>query len=591
MMGNIVSNSRSLAKQDNGVRRHKTDVDALIAFEQPNNYYRWQIVPQVSDVVDEHPQPSSSSFSNIGAPITVYNNWPEALSNASIFPYLLPSTHASNFHAFVRNWYQSACAIVYYPDSGDPKVVGSGSLIKDRIVSTARHNIEQIPRDKLFVRFFKYTVEETNDNNFLLIREAYLDIPIIAKTPALEGIDAILLDIPLLENTNIFRQYAKVLPIEMNLFNGDILPDGHYAMFHFSAGKPQISIGNIKTYSQGSRLYNEISIQAGPGASGATIIWKGLESITGRGLSIYRVIENGSVERRIINFSQFKNPGYTDNISAPYLNGSFSIPLAALNEDGYEFLRYRLDTHPGQRVPKPHDDEYSIEPYDNHSVHHIIPIADLLFLWDYFHTLDEASRIEIRRIANEFASNYRNDKIAKLDNESRTRKTEIPKIKVKSKEIYNRKYEELHNKFLSERYACFITILIQLCPKKAQRPDRTWFAWSFWNLFKGWKKDYRTDDPADGCRLDLSEKVRPQNFNPRIWTHLKDPESGLFRKIQLLKRNPELNNQNKANLYSCLNALHDEWNRRREKSIHPYNSAEWQHMGSKDGHKIYRVRP
>jgi hypothetical protein len=55
-------------------------------------------------------------------------------------------------------------------------------------------------------------------------------------------------------------------------------------------------------------ISNNISIQAGPGASGATVIWKVYDNVRGKGISVYRIIDpllgGYQVERRVISFAE-----------------------------------------------------------------------------------------------------------------------------------------------------------------------------------------------------------------------------------------------------------------------------------------------
>lgn len=855
------------------LQRHETKVPGFSAFERTDNEYLWEIVHEVTTVMNEAPRPTPSSmFSDatpLGAPITVYNNWQDRLCNASIFPWLLNAD--SGFSSFVKNWYQSACAIVYYPENGDLKIIGSGSLVANNYVASARHNFNSVPMDRLYIRFFNYTVTSSSRAGFYLIQERYLDIPVIRKYIAVGGVDAGCLEIPSLNDQNIFSRYAKVLPVNEGLFNGP-LPEGYYAMFHFAGGKPQISVGQIeRNYVSGYQLHDEIAIQAGPGASGATIIWKGFDGIFGGGISIYRKIKEEYVDRRIINFATFRyGLRYPDSVSAPYLyNFNFTvIPTNALTESGYEFLQWRDETYRGLRVDKPDLDDYQFNDcalmvvdslpttalfdavpldvdaiyikfnhvfyylhrehgfvtyhpttdqwnklnqkfnlsdfsssnyrilmndelvfiedfmeYDlclmsemsitglksnklylallengtqtsityrtalmmasailtamqfsekqwqkltealskkdiscitkdckksilkitsannhtylvNHvhkrirSVHHIIPIADLLYLWDYFSTLDKASiaeiqdtvEVEVKRLRwekkrelSQEIENYfgyrrvlmypanrempqnidqreiilikdnhqkliaywdengviRNKSflLSKLDVadllpaegkissdnvlinkillicknaqscDYRTRRKEelkcigIEEIE-KAVQTYGRKrFENLQKDRLLKKYTPFYNLVTRLCAPS--QSNRSLFAWPIWNLFKGWERDYRIDDPADSCTLDFSEKVPPKTFSDSLWKCLKDSNQGLYKRIQQLKVTDQLNSTNERTLYDCMHTLAQEWSERNKQSagIHPYKPDEWEHMGKRNGHNVYRVKP
>lgn len=589
--------------------RHETTKQGLLAYERIDNDYLWPIENHGSAVLAESPQPIMSMPEQTTltySPITVWNDWPEKLSNISIFPWLLP--HAENsrhakFSCFVKSWYQSACAIVYYPQSGDPKIIGSGALVRDGLVATARHNFENFPQDKLFIRFFYYSVSQVN-NHFLRIREQYLDVPIINRYPGNYGIDAGYLEIAMLCNKTIVTQYSKILPIEKSLFDHTPLSAGHYAMFHFSGGKPQVSIGKIETQNVGMQLHDNISIQAGPGASGAAVIWKGLNTTLGGGISIYRIIDNGCIRRRIINFSEFYNLGYLDKISAPYyFNANFQIiPSTALNESGYEFLRYRLEDYRGRRVDHPDNDVYKLV-NENHSNHHIIPISDLLYLWDYFHKLDAQTIRDIIKIVKSECNERLLQGMSRLnkyvldyypDSNERAFHLEDGKKELNKKisQFSEKRYQELYRENLNKKYAQFYLLFKTLSPNY-QNNSSTNFAWSFWNLFKGWKKDYRTDDPASEYSSDFSEKIRPKLFTRTLWHCVKNPNDGLYHRIQQLKSTSVPNSANEATLFNCMHTLANTWSRQTKSGNHPhqYNLEEWEKMGIKNGHDIYRVKP
>lgn len=320
------------------------------------------------------------------APVTDYNNWPKDIENKSIFPYLarhasINPTQYAEFCDFVEDWYQTSCAVVHYFPGGS-EVIGSGSLIGGNCVSTARHNFNDVPTSHIFVRFFKYSIFSHKGKMFA--QEESLDIPVIDTCCAINGLDAGYLVLPFLESST-FNKYAKVLPIQQSAFGGNLSP-GEYGMFHFADGMHQISTGNMHDCVMGSWLHNDISIQAGPGSSGATVIGKWFDRTEGCGTSIYRKIGNEwrtSVERRLISFSHFTNSGATlDSISAPYLYDPHFLPSAAsFSESGYEYLKWFWQEYAGQGGKHPSPAMYNVQ--DDHSNHHIIPQGDLFYLWHY----------------------------------------------------------------------------------------------------------------------------------------------------------------------------------------------------------------
>ena len=190
----------------------------LVAYERTDNTYYWRKKPNDFPVILENPIPFSSS-SSIGAPVTVFNEWPEKLNNASIFPYLLPHKLGAphkEFYDFVKEWYQSSCAIICRVSPTDNKIIGSGSLISQTDIATARHNFENIPQNQLYVRFFRYLTAETRNPNLLHIEEHFLDIPVINHYKAQSGLDAGYLQIPRIQDEALFNQYTRVLPTPYN---------------------------------------------------------------------------------------------------------------------------------------------------------------------------------------------------------------------------------------------------------------------------------------------------------------------------------------------------------------------------------------
>ena len=587
--------------------KHKTFCENSFAYEQKGDWYYWQMKPHDFPVINEDPRPYSQSYGSSSlsfSPVTVHNNWPEKLENASIFPYLMghssiDSVKYGGFCEFVQEWYKSSCAVVYYSDSGESKIIGSGSLIgiNDKnltmTISTARHNFEYFPIGNLYARFFQYQVTLTNNNNWLQVCENYLDVPICDLYRAVDGLDAGYLISPLLQNSNVFFQYAKVLHTNLSIFDGN-LSDGQYAMFHFAGGKPQISIGNVETTQIGSDLFDTIAIQAGPGASGAAIIQKSLDRVRGGGISIYRMVNGGYVVRRIINFSQFNQKDrWIDEISAPYndgflpISGIFQIiSPGMLEESGYEFLRWLDEAHGkrrginGDKFSKPKYDIYKVENEAYHSTHHIIPIDNMLYLWDYFYRLDEETCNIIRDQVKEEASFSSKKYNQKLDRKNR--------------------YSKLYKKVLERQYGKFHLLLDNLCPSfyekntKIELKHQKGFAWSLWNLFKGWNGTNRIDDPAvvalQNHSIDFSEKTRPKNFNEDLWEYVK----ALNDQIQILKKIKTLDTTIENNIYLVLLNLEQTWKqlpKQARRTIYSFNEEEWKLMGKRDGHSVYRVKP
>jgi hypothetical protein len=354
-------------------------------------------------------------------------------------------------------------------------------------------------------------------------------------------------------------------------------------MFHFAGGIHQVSVGEVNQCMWGAWLHNDIAIQGGPGSSGAAVIGKWFDHIQGCGVSIYRQIHQDwgtSVERRLISFAHFANPGATlDCISAPYLyDSNFYVSSSAhLSESGYEFLRWSLayaghgNDHPGLKM---------FEVQENHSNHHIIPRGDLLYLWDYVYDVPT-----YQPVTDRLKEAIRLQVIAESLNAKR-RKTPF-----NSQERANFLYNEQ-----LKVYGQLRQHLNELCVTYYDRYGRyqsvngpIGFYWAEWNLFKGWNSHHRSDDPVrDG--EDRSEKNKPHGFNKGLWECLKNPKTGLYHGIQSLKQST-LSGVPNISLLSQLDEsvvkIIELWIRlpKHHKIIHPFNPDEWE---SQKG--LYRVR-
>ncbi len=161
--------------------------------ESPFFYTKTPLSTGYADRVMAYSQPSAA----MGAPLSiVHNTWPEEVRNESLFSYLVPHDGSAatypEFCTFVRTYYKSSCAIVYYPSGEDFSVMlGSGGLVRDyNTIATARHVIEGLDRDRLCVRFYDYRINETEDPERFLIQGQYLDVKLTSIQIARGGLDA-----------------------------------------------------------------------------------------------------------------------------------------------------------------------------------------------------------------------------------------------------------------------------------------------------------------------------------------------------------------------------------------------------------------
>ncbi len=267
------------------------------------------------------------------------------------------------------------------------------------------------------------------------------------------------------------------------------------------------------------------------------------------------------------------------------------------------YIKWRPEQQGGPRIEHPEGGEYKLEDKTTHSNHHIIPIADLEYVWDYFYKLEDTVDQTLKKIAklntkklSKRDENALNSNVKDYPIEDRKHIWTQGRDSVKQK--LGRKTEEEYQKIyaleLKSQYGEIHGLMAALC--QPNNNEKTFFVWAWWNLFKGWKKTYRVDDPSDGvgvhCR-DYSEKTKPKNFPPNIWICLKNTETGLYQCIQNLKRTkfPELKKAENE-LKNSLQALAYEWRKRGEKGqkIHPFIQSEWQKVGERDSHYIYRIK-
>lgn len=565
------------------IKRHNT-LEGQVVYERTDNWYFVDVSESGARVIEEQPRPYVDE--GVGAPITIYNSWPEKLNNVSIFHYLCDDATAGSaeFIEFVRTWYKASCAIVYKSENEIPRIIGSGSLVSRNKISTARHNFNNFHNENLFIRFFSYKVEKRGQN--FLVKESYIELPVINREIAAEGLDAGFLIIPKLMDQSIFSRYAKTLACSL-----DGIASGKYAMFHFAEGRHQVSVGDIVLPVHGMLLTDHIQIQAGSGASGAAIIVKQLDSVLGCGVSVYREFNKTGawVDRRIIAFCDFNKPKWIDPVSAPYSNHmqgqGVNVASTAFDESGYEFLQWFGNEFQKPRMEKPNNPHYRVNVA--HSVHHIIPIFDMQFLWDYFHFLPAAEERAIHESV-----------IADANRRFPSHRGALQADLLKQRERYiNEQLINLRLNTLRQRYQDVYPLLYALCCPPGQDASnnndfcRKNFAWAPWNLFKGW--GHRTDDPKnDGSSR--SEKNKPLTFNQELWSCLVDERIGLVSLISNLKRikySQEFEAL-RTNLLSVLKRILSVWTSLpvAERIIHSYKESEWEVSGYKEGRTCYRIK-
>lgn len=570
--GRGLSASKGLAPDTSEEELGWCDLSGREAIERTRSYWV-KIGSGGAPTVASGPMPASMVRGDaIGAPISeVWCSWP-TVSNRSIFPFLLGSA-TSELARFVQDCYQSSCAIVYAPAGREAQIIGSGSFVdgdtwglRDGVVVTARHNFSDIPIDALYVRFFHYAVFPASSQgydaaeNYLWVDESYLDIPVTSAFVAEGGIDAGVLEL-LQVSSRKSRQYMRRLARTAPEFDERrTIPTGKYAMFHFADGQHQISVGHVFAPPLGAWVNSDIHIEAGSGASGAALIAPGFGGPPQAvGVSIYRQISDfgtwRSVQRRAVLFDRLTRPGgISDPITAPYRARPDFLASSALNhdEDGPEYLRIR----PAGREERPAGAEYDVG--DDMDRHHIVPMNNLLYLWDYFHAPSPLPRdIWVR-------TSYRQK--AEESFHSRAERNHVAVRDLLGKLIANPREEDADTR-------------------------RVLFAWARWNLFEGWKGVYRTDDPKSEV-----ERTRPRGFHAEQWGLLQELNSGIVALYDAARGwDPAVIESAQNNIQTRLQRLYGFLTRGRHSHrlthLHRYNSEEWVRDGTRiaDRHPMFRV--
>lgn len=560
-------------------------------------------------------------------PLTELNGWPEKLANQDIVPLLLEKETLKQLHfskdfirfgEFVKEWYSCSCAVVYHSQRG-PLVIGSGNYVRKGIISTARHVYDELADAELSVRFFKYDIRQRSSTEFE-VEQSYIDVPIIDRRNAESGLDAGFLCF-YTDDEELVAQYGKVLPCpglkeERGLASAGVsgVVRGVYALFHFAGGKPLVSVGRVDAAPEGmSWTKPVIDVHSGPGSSGAAAIGKYDSRIAGEALHVCRPKGAGYDERRFIEFSKLLKPGRYDAIEAPYKAGRRLglFNAATLNGDGREFLKYDAARHGGRRGAAKHaraedafdtrkkfdcprDEAYRFDRYGPKFAgqlqnHHIIPIDDMIYLYEYFSNLDKATYDVIRQKAKQQASSAAGTK--RETGRIGEFRRDMGAIKKEQQDKETDLFLQGCKEEIVRRYARFHAVISRLTPD--ERPYRVfvtraeinraheakvYFSYAFWNLFQGYKN--RSDDPKNDGTPDYSEKRKPIQFNPALWTRLKDDTRGLYVRLKLLQhlsgkgvRSLRVQRQ-EALVFDSLSSISALT--RGPGRIHPFSESEWE---------------
>ena len=568
-----------------------TEKAGLFGAHQTENWFYLDAVGDGS-ALTEPPRPYHPSLQRRGTPLSLLNQWPKQLNNATLFQFLCEPPAQSphkDFYDFVKKYYQSSCAIVVQNAAGHRKIVGSGGLIKyseEYHVVTARHVVEHVANEKIFVRFFRYTIGKKENRSCVF--ESSIDLPVLKRIVAKNGVDGCYLHIALPVNKVLFSQHTNLVELA-NANQMQSLASGRYALFHFAYGQHQVSLGEIRTGAY-LKLHDNIRIQAGSGASGAMLLHHVDHYANARsvGISVYRFRRDGYCDNRVIAYNSFVSPRALDDVTAPFRVGKAASDITQhnLEQSGYEYVDWARYTAGGgvAREESPDLPMYDVLP--NHSNHHILPIRTLQYLWDYFHLnydRGDGNAFQIpyhRRLAPIVIQNINKNvfNVYHIGPGS-------PSFDALVESTAKAKFEKL--------YSAVSAVLDELC--WPLDPGRENIAWSHWNLFKGWNSTIRgNNDPGDEV-----EPHKPVTFDANLWDYVQQVNRHLN---ELTACNGNNNMQNCEQEKRCHRALRELKNyvqssenfQRKVKQqghfIHLYHAADWDKQGHKNGHDVWHVK-
>jgi hypothetical protein len=551
-------------------------------------------------------------------PLTELNNWPEKLANQDIVPLLLSAETLQTLGfkddfirlgEFVKEWHSCSCAVLYHSEEG-PLIIGSANYVGELKISTARHVYDELKNSQLSVRFFKYHIIPMSRDQFgglrVFVRQNYIDVRITARMNAKSGLDAGLLSLHP-DAKQLVAEYARELPCRgldkiesTHSTRISSLLMGVYALFHFAGGNSFVSVGRVDAPPSGaSWIKPVVDVFSGPGSSGAAAIGKYGSKVLGEALHICRPQDADYDNRCFIEFSNILKLASYDDIQAPYKVkeqlGLFNE--ASLNRDGREFLKYNAARHGARRRKKnfnaPDHQQYRFERYgenfkDKLQNHHIIPIDDMIYLYEYFSSLDERTRFAICNKAKNDASS-----VATLQRQAPFGEytQDMKRIKKEQESSQLDLRDEYYKNEVVRRYSDVHQLIKKLTPGEREyypfvtrdeinpaHESKKYFAYAFWNLFQGYKE--RSDDPKDDQTTDYSEKNKPKSFNGTLWPLLKHEKRGLYSRLKLLQhlsrqgvRNPDVISIEGAVVESLRSILA---HTRGPGSIHPFAQTDWE---------------
>lgn len=568
----------------------QTKTPGRVGIHQSNNWY-YRDAMNNGPALLEPPRPYYPLNQSRGTPLSALNRWPEKCDNANIFEFFFEPPASSpykDFYQFVRQHYQCSCAIVVENSMGMRKISGSGGLThyNQRLqVVTARHVVEHVANENIFVRFFRYKVGELAGRDCII--ESSIDLPVLDKVIASEGVDGCYLTFAEPVDENLFAQHTCLVE-GYNTAVMQSLPAGRYALFHFAYGQHLISLGEIKT-TKYLHLHDNIRIQAGSGASGAMLLHHVDGSPTkSRGISIYRFRKDGYCDNRLLAYQTFVQARAIDDITAPFRIGieASDIRQHDFEQAGYEYVDWERYLAGGgvAREESPGLPMYGV--LANHSNHHILPIRYLQYLWDYFHLNYD------RGNGDEFQIPYAR----------RLREVDSDKIYKEAVDVCrinpglfscDKLVAEKTAALFKKRYAKTSKVLDNLCWPLAPSGDN--LAWANWNLFKGWNRTIRGgEDPGD-----KPEPNKPPTFDVNLWGYIDKLKLALLDLSAINSRNRQRNVREEKACSEALRKLQhyvqssaDFQRKVREQGhfIHLYSVADWDKQGHKNGHEIWHVK-
>lgn len=494
--------------------------------------------------------------------------WPfdiRYLKDISILPFLLPIEPDDPLRLlkkFVQRYYYSACALMINVD-GEEVVIGSASASRVHgWVVTSSKNYERLDAEErklLFARFYLYSVVKDEQSN-IKVEESYVDFKVARAV-----------DFPFQPFIRLELFVPQSLEYGVALFTAKCLeynessttPMGLCAFFHFIHDRLHLSMMHFN----GAALEGELDSKV----SGVALI--NFSERRGEVNSLLSVSER-------LPFWVLCERGFRWNDIPDTTPKAVPLKLVKLDPRCHPIKAWIGNEFKLLRAKKPSDPEYKVGALQ--SCHHIIPLTDLRYLWQFLHENEPIKRRAIQEEVLKSAEERFPEKKVGQDHSG--------ELKRQRNEFYLEEFERKSQAVLQGRYGEFLKILYELCPPApdGQKPKNEGrFVWSWWNLFKGWSN--RADDPKNST---FYEYARPCSFSTELHTLLVGKPDGLYWQIQRLKKVTLYAEFQKceADLYKTLQAIQRFWQTQKPQRIAPFDANDWEKVGYDENEPVYRLK-